>query len=212
MQISCVAGISPRQKEDRHSTWRILTDVEPHSAEQEDHSDVIHGEEQGWFSHFFIVSGLNSSRHFSGMTVESTPASIFNQQCAIRDFFRGHSVHLSLRGTLSDHYLKALATRRRTLRPTCRFPTRLTLLRGHWLRTSNNWDLEIWPNPEYQRRFWAQCQASCPNCSYCNPTLFQTNLHRLLWLLWSMSHKLLHREFSQRLASGIFRGDFYVLK
>ena len=87
VQISCVAGISPRQKEDRHSTWRILTDVEPHSAEQEDHSDVIHGEEQGWFSHFFIVSGLNSSRHFSGMTVESTPASIFNQQCAIRDFF-----------------------------------------------------------------------------------------------------------------------------
>ena len=85
MQISWVEGISPTQNGERHSTWRILTDVEPHSAEQKDHSDVIHGEEHGLFSHFLIVCGLISPRHFSGKIVESTPASIFNQQWAVRD-------------------------------------------------------------------------------------------------------------------------------
>lgn len=85
VQISWVEGISPTQNGERHSTWRILTDVEPHSAEQKDHSDVIHGEEHGLFSHFLIVCGLISPRHFSGKIVESTPASIFNQQWAVRD-------------------------------------------------------------------------------------------------------------------------------
>ena len=95
LQISWVEGISPRQNGERHSTWRILTDVEPHSAEQTDHSDVIHGEEHGLFSHFRIVCGLNSSRHFSGKIVESTPASIFNQQWAVRDLRAVNFVHFN---------------------------------------------------------------------------------------------------------------------